>query len=51
MDDDGVFNKTEETGEDEYEEEEYDDLVRTNFVQVSVLKSDDVTHFLKLFLV
>lgn len=47
-DDDGVEDEIQETEEDEYKEEEYDDLVRTNFVQVSVMKSD-VSHFVYSF--
>lgn len=33
VDDDGDFNKTEETGEDEYEEEEYDDLDTEAYIE------------------
>lgn len=44
-DDDDVNEKTEEADEEEYEEIEDDDLVRTSSVQVSVMRSDVITHF------
>lgn len=51
-DDDRVNDddKIEEIEEHEYEEEEHDDLVRSNFFQVSVMKSDDASHFVYLFI-